>query len=203
MNRATRFVWAVARVFVSCLYREINLREKTFRSLFSCAKNWEVEFASTGWTMYCYTEIPQKPHACAETLEGTCKYYCLTCHPLIQMSMTTCIGMVVFPHWWMPKWRYWEYTLKPNCKGDTVPNRSRDGKSIMVSLCMQQPFRRRQSKLSPRDYWSVSSNSRINPADHITLQFNYVISTWHYTSELQHIAILFNWYMLCNIVKCN
>ena len=59
-----------------------------------------------------------------------------------------------FPHWWMPKWGYWEYTLKPNCKGDTVPNRSRDGKSTMVSLCIEQPFQRRQSKskLSPLDY---------------------------------------------------
>ena len=187
MNRATRFVWVVARVFVSCLYGEINLREKTFRSLFSRAKNWEVEFSSTGWTMYWYTEILQKPHACAETLEGTCKYYCITCRPLqYRCPWTPCIGMVVFPHWWMPKWGYWEYTLTTNCKGDTVPNRFRDGKSTMVSLCIEQPFQRRQSKskLSPLDNWSVSSNSRINPADHITLQYNYVIKTWQYTSEL-------------------
>ena len=67
--------------------------------------------------------------------------------------MATCIGMVVYPHCWAPKWGYWEYTLKPNCKGDTVPNRSWDGKSTMVSLRMQQPLinRRRQSKLSPLD----------------------------------------------------
>ena len=38
VNRPTRFVRAVARVFVSCLYGEINLREKTFRSLFSWQK---------------------------------------------------------------------------------------------------------------------------------------------------------------------
>ena len=179
VNRATRFVWAVARVFVSCLYGEINLRGKTFRSLFSRAKNCEVEFTSTGWTMYWCTEILQKPHACAETLEGTCKYYCITCHPLQYRCPWTPASV-----WWMPKWGYWEYTLKPNCKGDTVPNRSRDGKSTMVSLCIQQPFQRRQSKLPPLDYWSVSSNSRINPADHITLQYNYVIKTWQYTSEL-------------------
>ena len=48
---------------------------------------------------------------------------------------------------------YWEYTLKPNCKGDTETNRSRDGKSTMVSLCIcNSHFEEDKSKLSPLDY---------------------------------------------------
>ena len=100
---------------------------------------------------------------CIETLEG--KYYCLTCHPYrslsnrmypirkqLQMSITICIHLVMGEHC------YINTTVSPPIGGcqngaagyasnnsltrgySTVQNRSQDGRSTMVALCMQQPF---------------------------------------------------------------
>ena len=96
---------------------------------------------------------------CAETLEG--KYYCLTCHPYrslsnriypirkqLQMSITICIHLVsgwggeCFPPLVGVKMGLLGMHPITHLQGEysAVQNRSQDGRSTMVALCMQQPF---------------------------------------------------------------